>query len=148
MELILSVVIAVFLLVISGLLVWVIVAQTIRAKEAAGQAAGIGLLQQQLEAIKAAQDKTGESLQKSLQTGQSSLNENLQSSRQVLSQLNSQIGDIYLFCFYYKSWTYEKLSPGHIEKTLFGRDYKRLKAYRIAIHKNKTFLFRQSCIRR
>jgi len=94
MELILSVVIAVFLLVIAGLLVWVIVAQTIRAKEAAGQAAGISLLQQQLEALKTAQDRTGESLQKSLQAGQSSLNENLQSSRQVLGQLNSQIGEL------------------------------------------------------
>jgi DNA recombination protein RmuC len=56
--------------------------------------AGVDLLQQQLEALKAAQDKLTENLQKSLQTGQATLNQNLQSSQQVLSRLNSQIGEL------------------------------------------------------
>jgi hypothetical protein len=46
-------------------------------------------LQQQLEALKAAQDKTTESLQKSLQFGQTSLNENLQSSQKVRNHFSS-----------------------------------------------------------
>ncbi|MCK4752119.1 MAG: DNA recombination protein RmuC [Planctomycetes bacterium] len=76
------------------LLVWLITTNFASRKEIAGQAAGIGLLQQQLEALKAAQDTTRDTLQKSLQTGQTSLNQNLQTSQQVLSQLNSQIGNL------------------------------------------------------
>ena len=95
MEVILSaVVISILLLIVAGLLVWLIVAGSGRAKDTAGQSAAIGLLHQQLEALKASQDKTGENLQRSLQTGQSSLNENLQTSQKVLSQLNSQIGEL------------------------------------------------------
>jgi DNA recombination protein RmuC len=60
----------------------------------AGQSASINLLQQQLEALKTAQDKTSENLQKSLQTGQTSLNQNLLSSQKVLGQLGTQIGGL------------------------------------------------------
>ncbi|MHC4889250.1 MAG: DNA recombination protein RmuC, partial [Planctomycetota bacterium] len=52
------------------------------------------LLQQQLEALKTAQDKTSENLQKSLQAGQTTLTQSLQSSREVLGRLNSQIGEL------------------------------------------------------
>ena len=76
------------------LLVWLIITTSAGRREMAGQAAGIGLLQQQLEALKAAEDKLTESLQKSLQTGQTNLTQNLQSSQKVLSQLNSQIGEL------------------------------------------------------
>jgi DNA recombination protein RmuC len=41
-----------------------------------------------------AQDKTSEKLQKSLQAGQNTLTQGLQSSQKVLSQLNSQIGEL------------------------------------------------------
>jgi DNA recombination protein RmuC len=44
--------------------------------------------------LKTAQDKTSENLHKSLQTGQTSLNQNLQSSQKVLSQLGTQIGGL------------------------------------------------------
>ena len=94
MELILIAASIVLVLVIVALLVWLISCTFAGRKEIAGQAAGIGLLQQQLEALKAAQDKTSENLQKSLQAGQNTLSQNLQSSQQVLSQLNTQIGEL------------------------------------------------------
>jgi DNA recombination protein RmuC len=84
----------VLILVVLALLVWLMASNFAGRKEIAGQAAGIGLLQQQLEALKAAQDKTSENLQRSLQTGQNTLSQNLQSSQQVLSRLNSQIGEL------------------------------------------------------
>ena len=94
MESILVVVGIVLILVVLGLMVWLIISNFAGRREIAGQAAGIGLLQQQLEALKAAQDKTSENLQKSLQTGQNTLTQGLQSSQKVLSQLNSQIGEL------------------------------------------------------
>ncbi len=94
MESILAAVVIVLIIFILGLLVWLISTSFASRKEIAGQAAGIGLLQQQLEALKAAQDKTTENLQKSLQAGQTTLSQSLQSSQKVLSQLNSQIGEL------------------------------------------------------
>ncbi len=94
MESILAVIVVVLIIFVLGLLVWLISVHFAGRKELAGQAAGIGLLQHQLEALKAAQDKTSESLQKSLQTGQTTLNQSLQSSQQILSRLNSQIGEL------------------------------------------------------
>jgi DNA recombination protein RmuC len=76
------------------LLIWLISSSFAGRREAACQAAGISLLQQQLESLKAAQDKTSENLQKSLQTGQTTLTQSLQSSQQVLSRLNTQIGEL------------------------------------------------------
>ncbi len=70
MELILVVVGIVLILAVLGLLVWLIISNFAGRKEIAGQAAGIGLLQQQLEALKAAQDKTSEKLQESLRIAQ------------------------------------------------------------------------------
>ena len=76
------------------LLAWLIVSVMAARRDMAGQAAGIGLLQQQLEALKAAQDRTAQNLQGSLQAGQTSLAQNLQSSQQILSQLNTRIGEL------------------------------------------------------
>ena len=94
MELIITVASLVLVLVVLALLVWLISANFANRKELAGQATGIGLLQQQLEALKAAQDGTRDVLQKSLQTSQNTISQNLQSSQKVLSQLNSQIGEL------------------------------------------------------
>ena len=94
MELILGVVIVVLVIVILGLLVWLIIANSANRRDTAGQATGIGLLQQQLEALKAAQDKTSDNLNKSLQTGQTNISQNMQASQKVLGQLNSQIGQL------------------------------------------------------
>ena len=94
MEPILIAVVIVLIVSVLGLLVWLISTIFASRKEIAGQASGIGLLQQQLEALKAAQDKTSENLQKSLQQGQNNLTQSLQSSQQVLNRLNTQIGEL------------------------------------------------------
>ena len=94
MELILTVIIGVLVLVMLGLLVWLIVSNSANAQKMAGQQGSIGLLQQQLEALRTAQDKTSEKLQESLKTGQETLSQNLQSSRKTLSELHSQIGEL------------------------------------------------------
>ena len=94
MEPILIAVAIVLLLFALGLLVWLITASFAGRKEIAGQAAGIGLLQQQLEALKTAQDGIRSELNKSLQDGQANITRNMQSSQQVLSQLNTQIGEL------------------------------------------------------
>ncbi len=94
MELILAVVVVVLIVLVLGLLIWLISANFAGRREIAGQAAGIGLLQQQLEALKTAQDGTRDALQKSLQAGQNALSQNLQSSQKVLAQLNSQVGEL------------------------------------------------------
>jgi len=94
MELILVVISMVLIVFVLVLLIWLITSNFARRKELAGQATGIGLLAQQLEAIKVAQDRTSENLQKSLQTGQTTLSQSLQSSQKVLGQLNSQIGEL------------------------------------------------------
>jgi DNA recombination protein RmuC len=94
MELILAAVVIVLIVFVLGLLVWLIGTNFASRRDLAGQAVSIGLLQQQLEALKAAQDGTRDALQKSLQSGQESLSQNLRSSQQVLSRLNTQIGEL------------------------------------------------------
>jgi DNA recombination protein RmuC len=94
MEPVLIAVVIVLIVFVLGLLVWLISVNFAGRKEIAGQAAGISLLQQQLESLKQAQDKTSENLQKSLQAGQTTLTQSLQSSQQVLSRLNTQIGEL------------------------------------------------------
>lgn len=95
MEIILTVIVIVLVLVMLGLMVWLILANTAGREKLAGQSANIMLLQQQLEALKASQDNTSQSLQKSLQVSQTSLGENMQASQKVLSQLHNQIGDLF-----------------------------------------------------
>jgi len=94
MEPILIAIGTVLILAVLVLLVWLISTSFAARREIAGQAANIGLLQQQLEALRAAQDKTTENLQNSLQQGQNSLNQGLQSSQKVLGELHSQIGEL------------------------------------------------------
>jgi DNA recombination protein RmuC len=94
MEMILTVIIGVLVLVVLGLLVRLIVSHSENAGKMTGQQASINLLQQQLEALKTAQDRTTESLNKSLQAGQNTLTQSLQSSQKTLSELHSQIGEL------------------------------------------------------
>jgi DNA recombination protein RmuC len=94
---VLSILIAVgivLILVVLALLIWLIGSTFAGRKEIAGQAAGISLLQQQLEALKTSQDGTREALQSSLQAGQNTLTQSLQSSQKVLSELHGQIGNL------------------------------------------------------
>lgn len=94
MEATLLVVVIVLIISVLGLLAWLISTVFTGRKETAAHTANIGLLAQQLEALRTAQDKTSENLQKSLQAGQTNLSQSLQSSQQVLSRLNSQIGEL------------------------------------------------------
>lgn len=81
-------------LVVLALVGWLVVSISAARREAAGQASGIALLQQQLDALKAAQDRTSQTLSGSLQAGQSTLAQSLQSNQQILQQLNAQIGEL------------------------------------------------------
>jgi DNA recombination protein RmuC len=81
-------------LAIIALLVWLISCHLAARRDVAAQGAGIGLLQQQLESLRAAQDKTSQTLHGSLQAGQSALAQNLQSNQQILQRLNAQIGEL------------------------------------------------------
>ena len=94
METILTVVIAVLVLVVLGLLVWLISSSFAGRKEIAVQAASLGALTQQLETLKAAQDDTKDKLQKSLLDGQTNISRNMQASQEVLDRLNKQIGEL------------------------------------------------------
>ena len=58
MEWVIVTVVGVLILFVLGLLVWLIITNFAGRKELAGQTTAMGLLQQQLEALKAAQDKT------------------------------------------------------------------------------------------
>lgn len=94
MEQVLIAIVIVFIVFTLALLIWLIGTSFSGRKEIAGQAGGISMLAQQLESLKAAQDRTSESLQKSLQAGQTNLSQGLQSSQQVLGRLNAQIGEL------------------------------------------------------
>jgi DNA recombination protein RmuC len=94
MEAALLAVIIVLIVAVLGLLVWLLNTVFKDKGETAAHAANIALLTQQLEALRTAQDKTSENLQKSMQAGQTTLTQSLQSSQQVLSRLNTQIGEL------------------------------------------------------
>jgi len=94
MELVLIVIVGVLVVAMLGLMVWLIVSIAGSAERIAGQQGAINLLQQQLEALKTAQDRTSENLQKSLQAGQSTLTQSLQSSQKTLGELHTQIGEL------------------------------------------------------
>ena len=85
-------IISVLILLVLVLLVWLIISISAGRRETAGQAAGIGLLQQQLEALKAAQDKTTENLQKSLQAGQNTLTQGFNLSSEAQAFLGTLYG--------------------------------------------------------
>jgi DNA recombination protein RmuC len=94
MESILTVIVIVLMLAVIALLVWVIISNSSNAARLAAQQASAGLIQQQIESLKVAQEDTKDKLQKSLLDGQSTMTASIQSSQQVLSRLNSQIGEL------------------------------------------------------
>ncbi len=94
MELILIIAALILIVFVLVLLIWLLTTTSAGKNQIKGQATAIGLLQQQLEALKASQDTTRDALQSSLQAGQTSLNQNLQASQQVLTSLNNQIGEL------------------------------------------------------
>jgi len=94
MEPFLITIVIILIVFVLGLLIWLITSIFAGRKEIAGQAAGMSLLQQQLEALKAAQDNIRTELNKSLQDGQANISRSMQTSQQVLGQLNTQIGEL------------------------------------------------------
>jgi DNA recombination protein RmuC len=94
MESTLIIVIFVLVVLVLALLIWLISTVFTGRRETAAHAATIALIAQQLEALRVAQDKTSENLQKSLQTGQNTLTQSLQSSQKVLGELHTQIGEL------------------------------------------------------
>jgi DNA recombination protein RmuC len=90
----LLVIIIVLIIFVLALLVWLITSLVSGSRNIAGQSASIGLLQQQLEALKAAEDSTRTVINQTLHTSQQSITRNLETSQKVLGQLNSQIGEL------------------------------------------------------
>lgn len=75
-----------------GLLFWLI--SSIRSGSRETTNTAIGLLQQQLESLRIAQDKVSETVANSLQSGQENVNKNLRFNSETLTKLNSQIGEL------------------------------------------------------
>ena len=84
----------VLMVVILALLIWLINNHMAGRRELSGQATGLTLLQQQMEAVRVAQEKTSTGLHQSLQTGQDRLFGSLKQSHDVMARLNSQIGQL------------------------------------------------------
>ena len=95
MESILVVVGILLVVIVLGLLVWLITIISASRRDSSGQSSAISLLQQQLEALKTSQDGTSQVLQKSLQAGQENISSNLLTSQKILTQLNTQIGELH-----------------------------------------------------
>lgn len=94
MELILIVIIGILVLGVLGLLVWLIRSHTDNIGRLTGQQSAIGLIQQQLDSLRTAQDTTRDVLNKTLLDSQANLNRSLQSSIDTLTRLNAQIGQV------------------------------------------------------
>jgi DNA recombination protein RmuC len=84
----------VLMVLMAGLLVWLIVTSSAHRREITGQSNAIGLLQQQLESIRTAQDALRSTLETSLQKGQENISQNLTTSQQTLGKLHTQIGEL------------------------------------------------------
>ena len=63
-------------------------------REIATQSSSIGLLQQQLEAIRTSQTTFGETVEKNLQAGRQSVDKHLLSSKETLEKLQNQLGKL------------------------------------------------------
>jgi Tfp pilus assembly protein PilN len=90
MELILIVIVVVLVLAVLGLLVWLIVSNSANAEKMAGQQTSIGLLQQQIETLRTAQEDAKDKLQKSMLDGQTNISRNMQAGQEVLDRQRSQ----------------------------------------------------------
>ena len=88
------IVIVIVLIVLVGFVVWLGISLSGFRRDSAGQAANVNLLAQNIEALRTAQNQVSENLNKSLQIGQTSITQSLQSSQQILSRLNSQVGEL------------------------------------------------------
>lgn len=86
--------VVVLMVLVLALLIWLSINHMAGRRELSGQATGLSLLQQQMEAIRVAQEKTSSGLHQSLQMGQDRLFGSLKHSHEVMGRLNSQIGQL------------------------------------------------------
>jgi DNA recombination protein RmuC len=84
----------VVLIALVGFVIWLGISLAAFRRDSAAQAEKINSLADNIESMRTSQQQTSENLQRSLLTGQTSLTQSLQSSQQVLGQLNTQIGEL------------------------------------------------------
>ena len=84
----------VVLLALVGFVIWLGISLSAFRRDSAGQAAKVDSLSQNIEALRTAQNQVSDTLHKSLLAGQTSITQSLQSSQQILSRLNSQVGEL------------------------------------------------------
>jgi DNA recombination protein RmuC len=84
----------VLILLTLALLAFLLVGSSANRKEISGQSASITLLQQQLEAIRTSQTNLSQTMEKNLQAGQQNVDKHLLSSKETLTKLHSQIGQL------------------------------------------------------
>lgn len=84
----------IILILLFCFVIWLGISLSSFRRESTANSANINLLAQNLEALRAAQNQTSETLQKSLQLGQSTITQSFQSSQQILGRLNTQIGEL------------------------------------------------------
>ena len=89
-----EIIIAVILIILMGFVIWLVISLSAFRRESSGNKEVVGLIAQGLEALRSSQAATSENLNKSLQFGQSTLSQSIQSSRQSLERLNAQIGEL------------------------------------------------------
>ncbi|MCK5172965.1 MAG: DNA recombination protein RmuC [Planctomycetes bacterium] len=94
MDVVLITILVILLTAILGMLVWLLKSHAAAGRDIAGQSVATSLLQQQLEAIRTSQDTSTQNLEKNLQTGQQSIGKVLESSRETLNKLHTQIGQL------------------------------------------------------
>jgi DNA recombination protein RmuC len=87
-------IIFIILIFLVGFVIWLGISLSAFRRDSAAQAEKINSLADNIESMRTSQQQTSENLQRSLLTGQTSLTQSLQSSQQILSRLNSQIGEL------------------------------------------------------
>jgi len=90
----LETILLIMVIFLAGLVIWLGISLSAFRRESAVQAEKLNMLAEGLNTIKTAQQQTSENLQKTLLSGQTNLTQSLQSSQQVLGQLNTQIGEL------------------------------------------------------
>jgi len=82
----------VLILLTLALLVFLVTSLSANRREISTQSSSIGLLQQQLEAIRTSQTNLGQTMEKGLQAGRQSVDKHLLASKETLGKLQNQLG--------------------------------------------------------
>ena len=84
----------VLILFVLALLVFLTVGSSANRNQISTQSSSIGLLQQQLEAIRASQTNLGQTMEKNLHAGRENIDKHLLSSKETLEKLQNQLGKL------------------------------------------------------